>query len=179
MAREKPKVVKFHDGRDEWLVWPTLLSVRKFEERSGIGLFAAVFDAVREDEAEEKKRPPLKVSPDVGEVLNEETVELAKSIVRSRRMEARVLGMARRIFGNLGHLGLFVYESMRPVKKGQAVPKQDEFLRRIDSARIADCMKAAVMALVEFFPDATEKEKEKGREAGAADRPLPGPTSTS
>jgi hypothetical protein len=135
--------MQFKDSEGkEWTPRVTVETIARFEERTGRGLFAAVFDA-------------LEATPDGEDLAVEKAFPMAK-LVR----------LCKATFGNVGHIGAFLYESCGAEKEGLSL---SEFRERLTRDVSMDAIKAAMFALFNFFPQAEDDEGERSAEGRGPD----------
>lgn len=145
--------MEFTDSKGRvWRPHVTLEAVRNFETNTGIGIFAAVFDA-----------------------LNEGLLEERSDKTQKGEMKA-VIGLCKAIFGFTGHMGIFLYESCVSREKRKEVGLSD-FCESIGDEQIHVAMVVAIKALLDFFPEVDPEAVKKGGGASKPGDPSPGSTS--
>ena len=136
----------------EWRPCVTLDAVRKFEQHSGVGLFEAMFDAILANEEKKSKKSKEFIAPN------------------------EILRMCKGIFGKIGDLGAFLYETCVPEKQKRELPLA-VFCQRITEKEIHEAMTVALGSLFDFFPDPGQAKGGSGKKSGAPLGPTPGKTS--
>ena len=132
-----------------WIPRVTVNTIRRFEDRTGIGIFEAALQTILQDQTD---------NPTGDEA--EEGVSLH-----------RVVEMSSAIWGKVGNIGIFLYECCVPLHDREALGV-DEFCERITKENISDAMSISLTCLFEFFPDikGTDDTEESG---GGSEDPLP------
>ena len=147
-------IVDFTDTTGRcWVPHVTVRSLRTFEEKTDIGVFAAVFDALLAERDNRKKK-------------------------KSGATREQMLRICKNIFGRVGPLITFLYECCVPQEERQVIT-QTVFDERIDRSKITQAMQSALTALFTFFPEPEEVTQGEGGAAKAGPFvPTAGETST-
>lgn len=145
-------MLDFTDSKNRrWVPKVTALTVRNYERRAGVGIFAAVFDSL--DHVLEGE--------DDGKYTMKAITQLCKSL-----------------FGSTDNVIYFLYECCVDPKDREEVTEED-FYSSIGRPQIHRALMCAITAMYEFLPEAEEWQKTKAEGKGdSAERvPTSGKTS--
>ncbi|RKZ99085.1 MAG: hypothetical protein DRQ46_00215 [Gammaproteobacteria bacterium] len=134
----------------KWLPKVTVNTIRRFEDRTGVGTIEAFVKGMTAAADFEEKNAGIEIDS-FTEASN------------------RIIEMSVPVWGNVGHLAIFLYESCGVEKHGLSL---DDFCEAIESDQILQAMQCALNALVSFFPEPSEASKAKAETVKGDEAPL-------
>jgi len=134
----------------KWLPKVTVNTIRKFEDRTGVGTIEAFVKGMTA-------------------AANFEERNADKEIDSYTEASNRIIEMSVPVWGNVGHLAIFLYESCGVESHEVSL---DDFCESIQQEQILQAMQCALHALVSFFPEPSDDSKEKAESVKADEVPL-------